>query len=122
MLSIYMRQEMAILKSDREACLKDKEISDTTYFEAIDRYDQNIMDISLADSIQYENCANENRIQYNARTSIVRKLVFYLGLLQQKYDILFQKQEIMTKNFTVFRDDILPDLNEINKILQQYDF
>jgi len=120
--SAYMRQEMEIIKRDMEGCLKDKEISDTTYFEAIDRYDEKIMDISLTDSIKYENCATENRIQYNAKTSIVRKLVFYLGLLQQKYDILFQKQEIMTKNFTVFRDDILPDLNEINKILQQYDF
>lgn len=69
---------MDILKSDMEACITDKGISDKVYFDAIDRYDQNIMDVSLNDSIKYENCAVENRIQYNAKTSVARKLVFYL--------------------------------------------
>lgn len=105
-----------------EACIKDKDISDKSYFDAIDRYDQNIMNVSLNESIKYETCATENRIQYNAKTSILRKLVFYLGLLQKKYDILFAKQDILTKNFTVFRDNILPDLNQIDDLLQQYKF
>ena len=69
---------MDILKLDMEACITDKGISDKAYFDAIDRYDQNIMDVSLNDSIKYENCAVENRIQYNAKTSVARKLVFYL--------------------------------------------
>ncbi|SRR5574344_1000508 len=120
--STYLKQEMNILKSDMEACIKDKEISDKSYFEAIDKYDQKIMDISVTDSIKYEQCAIENRIQYNAKTSIAKKLVFYLGLLQKKYDILFEKQDILTKNFSVFKDNILPDLNEIDDLLKQYDF
>lgn len=121
-ISAYMKQEMDILKSDMEACITDKGISDKAYFDAIDRYDQNIMDVSLNDSIKYENCAVENRIQYNAKTSVARKLVFYLWLLQKKYDILFAKQEIVTQNFTIFRDKILPDLNQINELLKQYTF
>jgi len=60
------------------SCLVDKNISDKAYFDAVDRYDQNIMQLSLAESIQYENCATENRIQYNAKVSIEDKLVFYL--------------------------------------------
>ena len=64
----------------------------------------------------------ENRIQYNAKASIAEKLVFYLGLLQKKYDVLFAKQEILAKNFEIFRDNILPDLNQINQLLQQYKF
>ena len=114
--------QSSILKSDMEACITDKGISDKAYFDAIDRYDQNIMDVSLNDSIKYENCAVENRIQYNAKTSVARKLVFYLWLLQKKYDILFAKQEIVTQNFTIFRDKILPDLNQINELLKQYTF
>ena len=121
-ISAYMKQEMDILKSDMEACITDKGISDKAYFDAIDRYDQNIMDVSLNDSIKYENCAVENRIQYNAKTSVARKLVFYLWLLQKKYDMLFEKQEIVTQNFTIFRDKILPDLNQIDELLKQYTF
>ena len=77
-MSAYMRQEMQILKSDMDACIVDKNTSDKVYFDAIDRYDQNMMKTSLNESIKYENCASENRIQYNAKTSIANKLVFYL--------------------------------------------
>lgn len=121
-ISAWLKQEMQMLKSDMDNCLKDKDISDKAYFDAIDRYDQSIMDVSLAESITYEKCATENRIQYNAKIGVERKLVFYLGLLQQKYDVLFQKQDILAKNFTIFRDDILPDLNQIDDLLKQYNF
>jgi len=77
-ISAYMKQEMEILKSDMNSCLIEKNISDKAYFDAIDRYDQSIMESSLNESITYENCASENRIQYNAKTSIAQKLVFYL--------------------------------------------
>jgi hypothetical protein len=80
------------------------------------------MEASLNESIQHETCATENRIQYNAKTSIARKLVFYLGLLQKKYDVLFAKQDIVAQNFQIFRDKILPDLNQIDALLQQYKF
>jgi len=73
-----MRQEMEILKGDMNACLIDKNITDKAYFDAIERYDQNIMETSLNESIGYETCAAENRIQYNAKNGIAQKLVFYL--------------------------------------------
>lgn len=121
-ISAYMKQEMLILKWDMDSCLLEKDISDKAYFDAVERYDQNIMEISLSESITYQNCATENRIQYNAKTNIAAKLVFYLWLLQKKYDVLFAKQEIVAQNFQIFRDNILPDLNEINILLQQYNF
>jgi len=105
-----------------EDCLTDKNISNQAYFDAIDNYDQKTMEKSIAEAITYENCATENRIQYNAKTGVARKLVFYLGLLQKKYDVLFDKQEILAKNFEIFRDNILPDLNEIDTLLKQYTF
>jgi phage shock protein A len=121
-ISAYMKQEMNILKEDMQSCLTEKQISDKEYFDAIDRYDQNIMETSLNSSIMHENCVTEKRIQYNAKASIIQKLVFYLGLLQQKYDILFAKQDILTQNFEIFRDKILPDLNQIDELLKQYTF
>lgn len=121
-IAAYMRQEMEILKGDMNACLIDKNITDKAYFDAIERYDQNIMETSLNESIGYETCAAENRIQYNAKNGIAQKLVFYLWLLQKKYDLLFAKQEILAQNFEIFRDKILPDLNQIDTLLQQYKF
>ena len=113
---------MQILKQDMQSCINEKSVSDKAYFDAIERYDQKTMETSLTNSITYENCATENRIKYNAKASITQKIVFYLGLLQKKYDVLFAKQDIVTKNFEIFRDKILPDLNEIDTLLQQYKF
>jgi hypothetical protein len=105
-----------------QSCINEKGVSDKAYFDAIERYDQKTMETSLTNSITYENCATENRIKYNAKASITQKIVFYLGLLQKKYDVIFTKQDIVTKNFEIFRDKILPDLNEIDTLLQQYKF
>ena len=119
-ISVYMKQEMDILKSDMDSCIVDKNIADKDYFDAINRYDQKIMQDALMSSIKYETCAWENRIQYNAKLDIATKLVFYLGVLQKKYDVLFKKQDILAQNFQIFSDGILPDLNEIDQILKQY--
>jgi len=121
-IATYMRQDMDILKEDMQSCIIEKNISDKVYFEAIDRYDQDMMQTALTESIYYETCATENRINYNAQTSILRKLVFYLWILQKKYDVLFAKQDIVTNNYEIFRDNILPDLNQIDELLKQYNF
>lgn len=121
-ISAYMKQEMELIKGDMEACIVEKNIQDKAYFEAMARYDQNIMEVSLTESIKYEKCATENRIQYNAKAEIAKKLVFYLGLLQKKYDMLFAKQDIVTKTFEIFKENLLPDLNEIDMLLKQYTF
>lgn len=121
-IAAYMKQESEILKWDMQSCLIEKSISDKSYFDAINRYDQNIMDTSLTDSLKYERCVTENRIQYNAKIGIAQKLVFYLWILQKKHDVLLAKQEILAKNFEIFRDNILPDLNEIDQLLKQYKF
>jgi len=121
-LSAYIRQEMERIKSDMEACLIDKSISDKMYFEAMNMYDQSIMDKALVESIYYETCASEKRIQYNAKVAIAKRVVLYLWLLQKKYDLLFAKQDIVTQNFEVFRDNLLPELNQIDQFLQQYTF
>jgi len=121
-IAASIKQELAILQSDMNSCLAEKDISDKAYLDAVDRYDQSIMESSLTESITYQDCASENRIQYNAKVSIENKMVFYLWVLQKKYDLLFAKQDILAKNFEIFRDNILPDLNQIDQLLQQYKF
>ena len=119
-ISAYMKQEMVLLKDDMQSCINQKSMSDKQYFDALSNYDQNIMEIALNESIWYEKCATENRIQYNAKVGLAQKLVFYLGLLQKKYDLLFEKQDTITKNFEIFKNNILPDLNKIDALLKQY--
>lgn len=121
-IAAYIKQEMEIFKGDMQSCIVEKNISDKAYFDAIERYDQNIMETSLTDAIGHENCVAENRIQYNAKIGIMNKLVFYLALLQKKYDMLFAKQEVVTKNFKIFRDNMLPELNQIDELIGQYTF
>lgn len=121
-IAAYLKQEMQIYKDTMESCMRDKDISDQTYFDAVEMYDQNIMNTAVTSSITYEKCIAENRIQYNAKITIVKKIVFYLGLLQKKYEILSEKQEILAKNYEIFRDKILPELNELDKFLEQYRF
>ncbi len=118
----YMKQDMNIIKNNMESCITQKNIYDREYFEAMEIYDQKTMESALENAIVEEKCAIEQRIQYNAKAEISRKLVFYLGMLQKKYDMLFEKQEIVAKEFDIFKNKLLPDLNEINKTLQQYDF
>lgn len=77
-ISSYIQQEMVLLKADMESCIKEKNLSNTTYFQAIDVYDQATMDVSHSDAVKYETCVVENRIEYNVQASIVRKMVFYL--------------------------------------------
>lgn len=121
-IATYMKQEMNMIKGDMEICITQKNIYDKEYFDAIEKYDQQRMEETLAESIVYEKCAIENRIQYNAKGELVKKIVFYLGMLQKKYDMLFEKQDIVAKEFNIFQENILPDLNEIDKVLKQYDF
>ncbi len=61
-----------------DACLTDKSLSDKEYFNAIEEYDQEMMDKALTDSLRYETCATQNRIAYNAKVTLARKLTFYL--------------------------------------------
>ena len=121
-ISTYMKQEAEILKLDIESCIKDKNVTDKAYFDAIERYDQDNMEISLNQSIASETCASQKKVEYNANIGIARKLVFYLGVLQKKYNLLAEKQEILAKNYQIFRDGILPDLIQIDELLQQYKF
>lgn len=121
-IATYIKQEMLMYKENMESCMRDKDISDQTYFDAVALYDQHIMDNAITSSIGYEKCVAENRIQYNAKITIIKKIVFYLGLLQKKYEILSNKQEILAKNYDIFRDKILPELNELDEFLNQYRF
>ena len=79
---------MTILKSDMQACASDKNIADKSYFDAIARYDQSMMEEALNDSLTYETCVSENRIQYNAKLGIARNYRTFRTFLLHKTIII----------------------------------
>jgi hypothetical protein len=48
------------------------------------------------------------------------KLNFYNNILQQKYDFIISKQDMIVKNYSVIKYEILQQLNEISSVLDSY--
>lgn len=122
MLISFLRQELSLLQLGMKACLVDKNTADREYFDSINKYDQSSSDIALQTSIASDTCASENRIQSNAKTYLLNKIVFFTSVLQKKYDLLFNEQETLINHFDVISDAMLQKLNLINETLKSYQF
>jgi len=122
MLMIYSRQDLNIIQSDLKACTVEKNMADKAYFDGLNTYNQTDMDTALQTVVQNDTCISQKRIEYNAKLAIVNKLAVYLGFLQDKYNIIFAKQDLIVNHFDVIKNDILAQLNEINQVLNRYNF
>jgi len=122
MLISFLEQELALLQLDMKACLVDKTTSDQEYFDSVNNYDQSWSQQAIQTSIANDTCVSENRIQYNAKTYLLDKFVFFTSILQQKYDLLFNNQDTIVNHFDVISDTMLQKLNAINEALKTYQF
>lgn len=115
-----LQQELALTKLDMNACQVDKNIADKSYFQWVNNYDDLTAQEALTQSIQSDKCATENRIQYNAKTYLLQKAVFFESLLQERYDLLYNEQNLLVNHFDVISDTLIAKLNLINETLQKY--
>ena len=122
MLISFLKQELALLQLDMKACLVDKTIADKAYFDSVNSYDQSGSQQAVQTSIASDTCASENRIQSNAKTYLLDKIVFFTSILQQKYNLLFNEQDTLINHFDVMSDTMLQKLNLINETLKSYQF
>lgn len=122
MLISFLRQELALLQLDMRACLIDKTIADKAYFDSVNIYDQSGSEKAIQTSIASDTCASQNRIQSNAKTYLLDKIVFFTSILQQKYNLLFNDQDTIVNHFDVISDSMLQKLNMINETLKTYQF
>lgn len=122
MLISFIKQELALLQLDMKACLVDKTIADKAYFDSVNSYDQSGSQQAIQTSIANDTCAAENRIQLNAKTYLLNKIVFFTSVLQQKYNLLFKEQDTLISHFNVISDTMLQKLNTINETLKSYQF
>ncbi len=118
----FLKQELALLQLDMRACLVDKSISDQAYFDSVNIYDQSGSQQAIQTSIASDTCASQNRIQSNAKTYLLEKIVFFTSVLQQKYNLLFNNQDTIVNHFDVISDSMLQKLNLINETLKTYQF
>jgi hypothetical protein len=116
----FMGQELSLIKLDMNSCAIDKTNTDKLYFDSVNNYDQKNSEQALQESIKNDACASQKRIQYNAKVYLLDKLTFYQGLLQEKYDLISAKQDILISHFDVINDNVLVQLQTINDTLKQY--
>ncbi|MFA5748343.1 MAG: hypothetical protein WC872_04525 [Candidatus Absconditabacterales bacterium] len=119
-LIISLNQEINGLNFDMNTCLSQKSQSDKTFFDSLNSYDELLMKQAMEESIKYGECASNNRIKLNAKTAMLDKLNFYNNILQQKYDFIISKQDMIVKNYSVIKYEILQQLNEISSVLDSY--
>ena len=117
---MLLQQELSLLKLDMDACQVDKDAADKLYFEWVNNYDQTSATQALDASINNDKCASEKRIESNAKTYILNTLGFYQGMLQAKYDLIFNEQETLVQHSDVIDDATLTKLNTINETLKLY--
>ncbi len=122
LLISFYRQELALLQLDMRWCMVDKSLADKLYFESINQYDQESSTQAINQSVKSDSCISENRIQYNAKMYILNKLVFFTSILQKKYELLFNEQEVLIKHFDVLSDTMIKKLQIINETLKNYQF
>ena len=119
---VSLQQTMPILKIEFNTCTSDKKTSDKQYIDSINTYHLQESKDALAQSIKYDHCASEKRIQYNAQSYILSKLMLYTSTLQSKKDLLEREQDMIINHLGSIKTDILQKLESINNLLNTYTF
>lgn len=107
-------------KTDMATCIAEKKVADQAYFRSLDYYDQPSLIQSLQKSISYDKCISKAKITINANNAVLKKLTFYKNLLQTKFTYLFEKQDTILKNINVIDQQLLQELQNIDKTLTKY--
>lgn len=119
---LYLQQILPLLKIDLNICVSNKTLADNQYFKSINAYNVLESDLALQQSIQDDQCASEKRIQYNAKSYLLSKLMFYTSTLQSKTKLLSDEQDMIINHLDSIKTDILQKLTTIDMMLKAYTF
>lgn len=112
-----LRQDIALLESDMNECIAQKDLYDRQFFQSIDLYDQKSMDESLQKSIDAEKCIWENRIKMTAKTVLFDQFSSYYDFIKTKYDYLILKRDLIIRNFDFMKNGMLDELITTKEVL-----
>lgn len=91
-------KSMSNLEQVKSDCDKSKELSDKNYSLALNDYDAQGMEKYLEDSIEYEHCSSDARINYNAYRKLKNQLSYYHGVLKTKYNYFLEHKYDISQN------------------------
>ena len=91
-------KSMSNLEQVKSDCDKSKELSDKNYSLALNDYDAQGMEKYLEDSIEYEHCSSDARINYNAYKKLKNQLSYYHGVLKTKYNYFLEHKYDISQN------------------------
>jgi hypothetical protein len=87
------------LEQKRVDCDESKELSDKNFALALKDFDSKSMEINLNKSLEYEICAGDARIYYNAQSKILEQIEFYYEILEQKYTYFSSNRLDIIENY-----------------------
>jgi len=103
-----------------ESCLIDKNLADSLFFDAVHNNDDIQAQINLEDSLRASGCATDYRVQLNALQTQYNKLLFYVTILQDKYNYIDTHRINIEQYFFVLKPELLRDLTAIASQLQSF--
>ncbi len=112
-----LKQDIALLLSDMNDCLNQKDLYDKQFFEAISLYDEIYMNESLQKSIEAQKCIWENRIKMNSKTALLDQLTYYYDFVKIKYEYVQSQQDLIIRNFDFMKNGLLDELITTKEVL-----
>jgi len=117
-----LSQEVNFFKADISTCTQQKTVADQRYFESIKNYDAIELKEALEDASKLSICISENRVNYNAKGELLNKILYYYKMLENKYKYLDFKKDTIIKHFDIIKNDILTELNNVQRVLEYQSF
>lgn len=105
-----------------QQCQQDKTLWDNNFFQGLKQNEQDLMNDGLDTSLENWPCYEKYRITANAYHYLNDKLKYYMNILQTKHDLILNNQELILKNFTLFKDSQLETLIKIRDSINSYNF
>ncbi len=94
-----IENNLVSLEQKRLSCDESKDISDKNFSLALKDLDSKNMELNLNKSLEYERCAGDSRIYYNAQYKILEDIEFYYEFLQNKYTYFLGNKLDIVNNY-----------------------
>ena len=93
-------QKMNVLAQTKISCDESKVLSDKSYSLSLKDFKAKDMEQYLQQSLEYDKCASESRIRYNAYNKIIEQLQYYYEILQMKYSYFLENKYDIISNLS----------------------
>ena len=111
---------IGVFRSLMESCLIDKNLADNLFFDAVNNNDDAQAESALEDSLRASTCSTDYRVQLNALQAQYDKLLFYVTILQDKYNYIDAHKDNIEQYYFVLKPELLLNLTAIASQLQSF--